>query len=237
MITPEGRGPDGWYYDYAGADTFEVWADVAARYSLDPDWTAIAGYSMGGYGTYKFATQFPDLFAKAQPTVGPPGLGIWAPPADPQPGGAQSNTNRMLASVRNIPFLIWNAAQRRARAARRARRRRRTASTRSATATSSIVFNPAEHLTLAINDQYAPAAAFLGTHEGGPQPGARDLRLQPDDGLPGRRDGGGPRLLGLGLTLRDSSGHRAARHDRRALGGLRRRRPDAVRARPRAPAR
>ena len=111
VITAEGRGPDGWYYDYAGADTFEVWADVAARYRLDPDWTAIAGYSMGGYGTYKFATQFPDLFAKAQPTVGPPGLGIWAPPSDPQPGGAQSNTNRMLGSVRNIPFLMWNAAQ------------------------------------------------------------------------------------------------------------------------------
>ena len=73
VITPAGRGPDGWYYDLAGADTFEVWADVARHYALDPDVTSIAGYSMGGYGTYKFATQFPDLFARAQPTVGPPG--------------------------------------------------------------------------------------------------------------------------------------------------------------------
>ena len=108
MITAEARGPDGWYYDHGGADVFEMWADVAARYQLDPEWTAIAGYSMGGYATYKFTTQFPDLFAKAQPTVGPPGQGVWVPPADPQPGGARSNTNRMLASVRNIPFLIWN---------------------------------------------------------------------------------------------------------------------------------
>ena len=87
MITPEGRGPDGWYYGHAGADTFEVWADVARRYRLDPGWTAISGYSMGGYGTYKFATQYPDLFARANPVVGPPGLGIWVPPSPPQPGG------------------------------------------------------------------------------------------------------------------------------------------------------
>ena len=73
---------------HAGADTFEVWADVARRYRLDPRWTAISGYSMGGYGTYKFATQYPDLFAAGQPVVGPPGSGIWVPPNDPVPGGA-----------------------------------------------------------------------------------------------------------------------------------------------------
>ena len=56
VMTPAGRGPDGWYYDLAGADTFEVWADVARHYPLDPGTTSIAGYSMGGYGTYKFAT-------------------------------------------------------------------------------------------------------------------------------------------------------------------------------------
>jgi hypothetical protein len=161
VITPAGRGPDGWYYDYAGADTWEVWADVAARYQLDPDWTSIAGYSMGGYGTYKFATQFPDLFAKAQPTVGPPGLGIWVPPAPPT-GGASTNTNPMLPSVRNIPFLIWAAT---------------TDELVPVVGTESQarkfddlgyryefdLFQPADHLTLAANDQYAPAAAFLGT--------------------------------------------------------------------------
>src|SRR5204863_1068746 len=108
VITPSGRGPDGWYYDHAAQDTFEVWADVAAHYQLDPSFTDIAGYSMGGYGTYKLTSQFPDLFAKAQPTVGPPGLGIWVPPAPPT-GGASTNTNPMLPSVRNIPFLIWAA--------------------------------------------------------------------------------------------------------------------------------
>ncbi len=65
-----------------------MWADVASRYKLDPAYTVATGYSMGGYGTYKLATQFPDLFAKGQPTVGPPGLGIWSPPADPSPAAA-----------------------------------------------------------------------------------------------------------------------------------------------------
>jgi len=162
VITAEGRGADGWYYDAAGADSFEMWADTAARYRLDPAYTDIAGYSMGGYATYKFATQFPDLFAKAQPTVGPPGLGVWVPPADPQPGGARSLTERQLASVRNIPFLIWNEAsdelvpypgpvaqvnQLRALGYRY----------------EFDTFTVGDHLTLAINDQYQPAADFLST--------------------------------------------------------------------------
>lgn len=162
VITPSGRGPDGWYYDRAGQDTFEVWADAASHYQLNPAFTDIAGYSMGGYGTYKFTAQFPDLFAKAQPTVGPPGLGVWLPPAEPQPGGAQSLTERMLGSVRNVPFLIWDE----------------TAD--ELVPISGVLeqvsafdalgyryafdqFDAGEHLTLALNDEYAPAAAFLGT--------------------------------------------------------------------------
>jgi hypothetical protein len=162
VITPEGRGPDGWYYDAAGADTFEVWADVASRYKLDPAWTVITGYSMGGYGTFKFASQFPDLFAKGQPTVGPPGLGIWVPPAPVLSGGERSNTNHMLPSVRNIPFMIWNAVQ------------DELVPYAGAVAQAQTFdqlgyryiwdsFAPAEHLTLAFHDQFQPAADFLGT--------------------------------------------------------------------------
>ena len=123
--------------------------------------TSIAGYSMGGYGTYKLATQFPDLFAKGQPTVGPPGLGVWAPPNPPQPGGDRSLTYRQLASLRHIPFLIWNASgdqlvplpgpQQQAQGFDDLGYRYEFD-----------VFSPAEHLTLAIHDQYAPAAQFLG---------------------------------------------------------------------------
>jgi hypothetical protein len=164
VITPEGRGPDGWYWGHAGADTFEVWADVAAHYSLDPEWTAISGYSMGGYGTYKFATQYPDLFARANPVVGPPGLGVWVPPSPPQPGGQASNTNRMLASVRNVPFMIWNGGEDElvpvagpvAQAQRFDNLRYRYVFD---------LFTTADHFAFAVNDQYAPVASFLGTFE------------------------------------------------------------------------
>ena len=39
-------------------------------YQLDPSQTVVAGYSMGGLGSFKLAEQFPDLFARMQPTVG-----------------------------------------------------------------------------------------------------------------------------------------------------------------------
>jgi predicted esterase len=163
VITPEGRGPDGWYYGQAGADTFEVWADVAKHYRLDPSWTSISGYSMGGYGTYKFATQYPDLFARANPVVGPPGLGIWAPPADPEPGGAGSNTNRMLASVRNVPFMIWDGTEDELVPVAGAVRQANTFDQLGYRYVFDL-FTGADHFALATNDQYAPAASFLGEH-------------------------------------------------------------------------
>ena len=219
VITPAGRGPDGWYYDHAGADTFEVWADVAKRYKLDPRWTTATGYSMGGYGTFKFATQFPDLFAKAQTTVGPPGLGFGASAQAPVPGGPQSSTYFMLPSVRNVPFLMWVGDAGRAgpdhvhpgaeAALRRPRLPLRLLAVHA-------------HRPLRAGDQRRVRArrGLPGHHRGGPQPLARDLRAQPDDGLLRRGHHRRSRVL--------ARRHRAARrqrgcpswHDRRALGGL-----------------
>ncbi len=107
VITPEGRGPDGWYWGHAGADTFEVWADVARHYRLDRNWTAISGYSMGGYGTYKFATQYPDLFARANPVVGPPGLGGLGPALSASAGRRreQHEPHARLRSQHPVPDL------------------------------------------------------------------------------------------------------------------------------------
>jgi hypothetical protein len=204
VITAEGRGPDGWYYDYAGADTFEMWADAAAHYQLDPAWTAIAGYSMGGYATYKFTSQFPDLFGRAQPTVGPPALGIWIPPGDPT-GGVASNTNRMLASERNIPFLIWDET------------------------TDELVpyagvlaqantfdslgyryefdtFTLGEHLTLAINDQFQPGADFLGYVPVDRNPAHVSYVYNPTMDFPADGTTSGHAYWVSGLKLRDPSG-------------------------------
>jgi hypothetical protein len=205
VITPSGRGPDGWYYDHAGADTFEVWADMAAHYKLNPAFTDIAGYSMGGYGTYKFASQFPDLFAKAQPTVGPPGLGVWVPPAEPLEGGNQSLTQRMLASVRNVPFLIWDET------------------TDELVPIAGVLdqvntfdelgyryefdqFQAGEHLTLALNDEYAPAAAFLGTDTVDADPSHVTYVYNPTMDFPADGTTAGHAYWAYGVTLRDPSG-------------------------------
>jgi hypothetical protein len=204
VITPEGRGPDGWYYDYAGADTFEVWADVASRFRLDPAWTAISGYSMGGYGTYKFATQYPDLFAKGQPVVGPPGLGIWLPPAPPS-GGDSTNTNHMLPSVRNIPFLIWNAVSDELVPYPGPKLQAQTFDDLGYRYEFDS-FAPADHLTLAINDEYQPAADFLGTTKVDRNPPHVTYVVNPKMDFPGVDTVADHAYWLSGLTLRDSSG-------------------------------
>jgi hypothetical protein len=144
VITPEARGPDGSYGSYAAADVFEVWADVARHYQLDPAWTSIAGYSMGGLGTFKLGEQFPDLFARAQPTVG------------------ASDNSDMVGSLRNIAVLMWNGAA--------DELVNPGLYLPTAAKLDSLgyryeldVFAPGEHNSLAINDQFDPAAAFLGT--------------------------------------------------------------------------
>ena len=148
VVTSSSRGPDGWYFDRAGADVFEVWADVARRYPLDPRRAAIAGYSMGGYGTYKLGTQFPDLFAAGQPTVGPPAF------------GAGSATGPMVPSLRHVPMRIWVGALDELVPI--------ASTTNHANALDAAglryvfdVFTTADHFALAINDEYGPAADFL----------------------------------------------------------------------------
>ncbi|MGH9037234.1 MAG: prolyl oligopeptidase family serine peptidase, partial [Acidimicrobiia bacterium] len=103
-LTPLARGVDGWYQHEAEYDTFEAWADVARHFDVDMDRVTLAGYSMGGYGTYRLATLYPDLFAAAMTVAGPPGEGAWFPPAAPS-GGAETLTTPWLPSARHVPFL------------------------------------------------------------------------------------------------------------------------------------
>ena len=104
VLSPMGRGPDGWYQREAEYDVFEAWNDLARHVALDPDRAYVSGYSMGGYGTYRLGGLYPDLFARAFTVVGPPGDGIWVPPAPPT-GGAETLSNLWLENVRNIPYM------------------------------------------------------------------------------------------------------------------------------------
>jgi hypothetical protein len=203
-ITPSGRGPDGWYYDRAGANTFETWADTAAHFPLNPAYTDIAGYSMGGYGTYKFSTQFPDLFAMAQPTVGPPALGIWDGVSEPT-GGESSLTQRMLASVRNIPFLIWDETSDElvpiAGVRQQVKRfdelgyRYRFDE-----------FHAGDHLALAINDEFKPAAEFLDGETVNPNPPHVSYTYNPTMDFPADGTSSGHAYWVYGVQLREAGG-------------------------------
>ncbi|MBV8943497.1 MAG: prolyl oligopeptidase family serine peptidase, partial [Solirubrobacterales bacterium] len=110
VLTPEGRIPCGWYWSEGGADVFEAWADVARHFRLDPTYNAISGWSMGGYGTYKLAAEFPDLFARALPDIGCVSAETgW--PGEPfaSISGPDAEILNLVPSLRNIPILSANA--------------------------------------------------------------------------------------------------------------------------------
>lgn len=143
VVTPSGRGPDGFYAGVAEADTFETWADVARRYPVNPDRAIVSGYSMGGYGTYRLLARYPDLFSAGFSVVGIPGS------ADP-----------MIASLRNTPVITWNAVADELvniRSTEDALTRLTAAGLR----VTSWLFPTADHLTLATNDEYQPGVDML----------------------------------------------------------------------------
>jgi hypothetical protein len=181
-VTTLGRGPDGWYTDEAEVDFFEVWADVARRFTLDPDSVALSGYSMGGYGTYKLGVQWPDLFGRAFTTVGPPGRGFWVPPNPPVPGGQASNSSLLLENARWVPYVNWAGetddlvpiAGPRAEQARFDELGLR----------SQLWTFPFGHLNLAVLDRWDPAKEFLGRAQVEREPSRVDYAFMPDADRP-----------------------------------------------------
>ena len=120
---------------------------------------------MGGIGTFKLGAQFPDLFARAQPTVG------------------DESNNDVVASLRNLPVLMWNnsadelvnpalfgatSAKLLSLGYRYETDIYQPCFTSPSPAKCSPLFP--NHLELAVNDQYAPAAAFLGSAQVDPNP-------------------------------------------------------------------
>jgi predicted esterase len=203
VITPEARGPDQEYQGLGAADVFEVWADIARLYPLNPAYTDITGYSMGGIGTFKLGSQFPDLFARAQPTVG------------------FESGNDVLASMRNLPVLMWNASS----------DELVNASDYGQTAEklSSLgyryeldVYQPCantlcspvlpNHLMLTINDQFAPAAAFLGSVTVNPNPAHVTYVVDTARDAPNYGITGDHAYWVSGLTIRSAS-HTATNGD------------------------
>ncbi len=145
VVTASGRGPDGNYLDAAEGDTFDMWADVARHYKLDPSWSTVTGYSMGGGAVWEYLTRWPDLFARGFSTVGP-----------------RSTGKNRLAALRNTPVMAWAAA------ADELVNINETEATQRELGTLGLrfrafLFPVGDHLSLATNDEYGPAADFLGT--------------------------------------------------------------------------
>ena len=63
VVVPLGRGPEGYYSDYSERDVLDVLDDLVASYPVDEAQVFSGGYSMGGYGAYRFAALYPDRFA------------------------------------------------------------------------------------------------------------------------------------------------------------------------------
>ncbi len=145
LASPESRGPDGSYKSYAEGDVFEMWADVARHYRLNPELTDVTGYSMGGGGTYRLASRWPDLFARAFPIVGPP------------------TSAATFASLRNVPVLAWYGQTDELVGPELSEQAYLNA-TRSGLRYDHLIFTPAGHITLGNNDEFSPAAAFFGDH-------------------------------------------------------------------------
>ncbi|HEX9888367.1 MAG TPA: dienelactone hydrolase family protein [Nitriliruptorales bacterium] len=146
VITPEARGPDGFYMGIPEASTFEVWADAARHHPIDPDRVTPTGYSMGGFGTYRLMARYPDLFPRGFSVVGEPGT-----------------VGDQLISLRNTPVMAWNATADELVNVN-------TAEQAHAGLVAAGVdhqywqFPQADHVTLAANDEYGPGAEFLGEH-------------------------------------------------------------------------
>ncbi|HET6816286.1 MAG TPA: peptidase [Mycobacteriales bacterium] len=116
--TTEGFAPDMWYFDEAEVDFWQVWHRLASAYTLDPDRTALTGYSMGGWAAYKLGFAHPDLFATALSLEGPPTCGIEIVPGSRLPSDqdpkshcyADGDSTKLVASARWLPYGVSQGA-------------------------------------------------------------------------------------------------------------------------------
>lgn len=129
LVAPLARGSS-FYADYGELDALATLADAEPRLWVDSDRRYLLGYSMGGYGVYRFATTRPDMWAAAATYAGYTGeyVGNYAPRysdvVDGDPGGVEDtfqeltglgggragraptgNPVDLLANLREVPIL------------------------------------------------------------------------------------------------------------------------------------
>jgi hypothetical protein len=183
VLTPFGRAPNTNYTGSGEADVIEALGDVERHFDVDRSSLAIAGYSMGGYGAYRLAVRWPDLFGRLWTGVGLPADQGWAPPLPPSPGGQVSNTNPLLENLRWVPVMQWAqvADELNFYTGARAQQDRFTAlGLRSQLWT----YTSGDHFLQSIQDQWTPAAQFLGAPHVTDDPSRVDYAFLPQADAP-----------------------------------------------------
>jgi hypothetical protein len=109
--TTEGFSDGQWYYGAAQVDFWDVWHQLASDYDLSPDETAMSGYSMGGFASYKLVEEYPDLFAEAMPLEGPVICGDRVAGSIESAAGGEEctndgNTTPLIGNLEWVPYVM-----------------------------------------------------------------------------------------------------------------------------------
>jgi len=110
LVAPLGRGWRNWWSSYGERDAWDALGDAIANHDVDPSQRFVSGYSMGGYGTLRLGSLYPDLWAGALNWVGWTGDLLNGTPAGGQfadggsSGGAVGNALDLVANLRHVPI-------------------------------------------------------------------------------------------------------------------------------------
>lgn len=85
-----------WWLDYMPV-LIDLVDDVQARYHVDPDRVYLTGLSMGGYGTWHLAVEYPDRFAAIAPICGG---SLWA-----------YGLPERVPAISHVPAWVFHGAQ------------------------------------------------------------------------------------------------------------------------------
>src|SRR3979409_744151 len=107
--------------------------------------TDVTGYSMGGGGTYRLASRYPDLCARAFPIGGPP------------------TSAASFTALRNVPVVAWYG-QNDELVGPEMSEQAFLGAQQAGVRDDHRIFTPAGHITEGNNDEYGPAATFFGDH-------------------------------------------------------------------------
>lgn len=183
VISPGARGTSSWYVGRGHEDFLETWDDSMATFSIDPDRVYISGYSMGGFASWLLGMLYPDRWAGAFPTSGPPTQGLWAGVGEASgsqnEGDAQAQlTFHIIENARNVPYVIYHGTNDElvpspgvARMASRF--------TELGYRNRLYLFPGYEHYTHAIVDEWVAAAQYLNGFRRDPNPAHVTYRVWP----------------------------------------------------------